>query len=89
MKESGGMRLKYVVYESTRAPIFVNGAMPAFRALVAILSHQSPFPLINENVRRMAGVFACIFHFKSLRRLWYTNGEYGFSWLVMGIAFHK
>ena len=50
--------------------------MPAFRALVAILSHQSPFPLINENVRRPAGVFACIFHFKSLRRLWYTKCEY-------------
>ena len=50
--------------------------MPAFRALVAILSHQSPFPLINENVRRTAGVFACIFHFKSLRRLWYTKCEY-------------
>jgi hypothetical protein len=29
------------------------------------------------------------FHFKFLGGLWYTNGEYGFSWLVMGIAFHK
>lgn len=44
--------------------------MPALRAIVAILSQQSPFPLIKENVRHPAGVFACIF----ISNLW---GDYG------------
>ena len=58
------------------SPQIYNGRCPHFARQSPVTSHQSLVTLIYENVRYPAGVFACIFHFKSLGRLWYTKCEY-------------